>query len=408
MMLSFTIVFFTLHLLKGSLSLTINDCGSNLRLPDYSDIAVTCGAYSIDLAIQVCPVVYAGYNETLLLLNNLISDPNCKGKLDMTANPPALRFSFSLNETGICGSSYKITSSPGTGVFQDFSNIQSVNISGIIQSTDPNIGTVTYNQQLLYLYSCTYPLEYIINNTRIDVTGNTVAVRDNNGTFVTTLSLQLYSDVNYTTFLQIPPRGVNLKTPIYVQVKATNLTSKFNVLLDRCYASVSQYPSNSSSFDLFVSCNKQELVNIYVNGKSQYARFSFSAFRFTEHRNATTSTYYLHCITRLCDTNECANLQKCNRKRRGAPELTTTLSPEQSINPATVTSNPITTSTENVQKSKELQMNDAAWSHASAISLGLGIAVGFLSFISIVMIIITYFLYKRKNQAPGLTKMMNN
>ncbi|KAG2457179.1 ZPLD1 protein, partial [Polypterus senegalus] len=190
----------------------------------YSDIAVTCGAYSIDLAIQVCPVVYAGYNETLLLLNNLISDPNCKGKLDMTANPPALRFSFSLNETGICGSSYK--------------------------------------------------------------------------------------DVNYTTFLQIPPRGVNLKTPIYVQVKATNLTSKFNVLLDRCYASVSQYPSNSSSFDLFVSCNKQELVNIYVNGKSQYARFSFSAFRFTEHRNATTSTYYLHCITRLCDTNECANLQK--------------------------------------------------------------------------------------------------
>ncbi|XP_051782602.1 zona pellucida-like domain-containing protein 1 [Erpetoichthys calabaricus] len=403
MMLSFTIVFFTLHLLRGSLSLNVNDCLSYFRPPDYNDIAVSCGAYSIELAVQVCPVVYSGYNETLLVMNNLITDPNCKGKLDMTTNPPVLRFNFSLNESGICGSSYKITSSPGTGIFQDFSNIQSVNISGVIQSTDPNTGVVTYNQQLLYLYSCTYPLEYIINNTRIDVTGATIALKDNNGTFVTTLSLQLFSDANYTTFLEIPPRGINLRSPIYVQVKATNLTSKFNVLLDRCYASVSPYPSSSNAayYDLFVTCTKQELVNIYVNGKSQYARFSFPAFRFTEQRNLTTSTYYLHCITRLCDTNDCANLQKCNRKRRAAPELTTTLSPALLNEPSTVTSNPITTSAEN-------EMNDAAWSHASAISLGLGIAVGFLSFIFIVMIVITYFLYTTRNQESGLTKIMNN
>uniref|UniRef100_A0A8C4S5N3 Si:ch211-229d2.5 n=1 Tax=Erpetoichthys calabaricus TaxID=27687 RepID=A0A8C4S5N3_ERPCA len=238
---------------------------------DYNDIAVSCGAYSIELAVQVCPVVYSGYNETLLVMNNLITDPNCKGKLDMTTNPPVLRFNFSLNESGI-----SIVQGLAQGPL-----LLSVNISGVIQSTDPNTGVVTYNQQLLYLYSCTYPLEYIINNTRIDVTGATIALKDNNGTFVTTLSLQLFS-VSMTCHM-----GTN----------DIILPTTFN--FDNLF------------FVFFLNrCTKQELVNIYVNGKSQYARFSFPAFRFTEQRNLTTSTYYLHCITRLCDTNDCANLQK--------------------------------------------------------------------------------------------------
>lgn len=61
------------------------------------------------------------------------------------------------------------TSAPGTGIFSDFSNIQSVNVSGVVRSFDPTIGTITYNAELKYYYSCAYPLEYLINNTQVDV-----------------------------------------------------------------------------------------------------------------------------------------------------------------------------------------------------------------------------------------------
>ncbi len=43
-----------------------------------------------------------------------------------------------------------------------------------------------------------------------------------------------------------------------------------------------------------------------VNGEMQVARFSFPAFRFTEQQNQTVSTYYLHCITRLCEISTCS------------------------------------------------------------------------------------------------------
>ncbi|MGH0185099.1 UNVERIFIED_CONTAM: hypothetical protein FKN15_017001 [Acipenser sinensis] len=227
--------------------------GPIITRSEKTDILVTCGTGTMELAIFVCPVMFSGYNESLLALNNRFQDPNCKGTLDTTATPPLLRFQFPINESSSCGSIFKITSASGTGIFQDFSNIQTINISGIIRSSDPSIGVVTYNEELVYLYSCTYPLEYLVNNTKIDVVGSSIAIKDNNGSFVSTLSLQLFKDVNYTSPLQIPPTGLNLKTNIYVQVKATNLTRKFNVLLDRCYASTSQFPSNSTYFDLFVT-----------------------------------------------------------------------------------------------------------------------------------------------------------
>jgi hypothetical protein len=61
------------------------------------------------------------------------------------------------------------TSAVGTGVFSDFSNIERVNISGMVRSHDVTTGTVTYNAELKYYFSCSYPLEYLINNTRLDV-----------------------------------------------------------------------------------------------------------------------------------------------------------------------------------------------------------------------------------------------
>lgn len=45
------------------------------------------------------------------------------------------------------------------------------------------------------------------------------------------------------------------------------------------------------------------------NGDSQKARFHFPAFRFIEQQNETLSTYYLHCITRLCERSTCSTFK---------------------------------------------------------------------------------------------------
>ncbi|XP_066556187.1 zona pellucida-like domain-containing protein 1 [Amia ocellicauda] len=374
-------------------------------MPAYDDISVACGSSTMDLAVQICPAVYAGYNESLLYLNYVFDDPRCKGKLDITVTPPVVRFSFPINESTGCGSIFRTITTPGTGIFSDFSNIQTVNISGVIRSNDPTIGTVTYNQELVYLYSCAYPLEYLINNTRIDVSGASISVKDNNGSFISTLSLQLYKDVNYTAPLIIPSSGIDLKSDVYVQVKAVNLTSKFNVLLDRCYATTSLYSTNSTYFNLFVSCSRDALTTMILNGDNQYARFSFKAFRFIEQKNLTVATYYLHCITRLCDVNSCSQFKKCSRKRRNAIETTTPV-PDGLSEATTITSVPIHTKAETVLQSKEViaETKDAV----SSISVGLGIAVAFLALISITMIAMAYMFYQKTKQATGMKKMFPN
>lgn len=55
-----------------------------------------------------------------------------------------------------------------------------------------------------------------------------------------------------------------------------------------------------------IRCNRDQMTSIIENGLSQTARFSFPAFRFTEQQNQTVSSYYLHCITRLCESSVCA------------------------------------------------------------------------------------------------------
>ncbi|KAF7647994.1 hypothetical protein LDENG_00163510, partial [Lucifuga dentata] len=253
--------------------------------------------------------MYSGYNESQMILNNVYDDPACKGTVDEAVTPPVVRFTFAINKTSSCGSSSMTTTAAGTGVFADFSNIQTVNISGAVQTHDPNAGIVTYNAELKYLYSCAYPLAYLINNTRMDVSVSSIAVRDNNGIFVSTLSMELYGDISYTTPLTIPALGLELKTKVFIQVKAENLTDQYHVLMDRCYASTSPHPTNSTFFNLFVSCSQDQMTTMYENGDSHHARFSFPAFRFVEQQNQTVSTYYLHCITRLCEISTCTTFK---------------------------------------------------------------------------------------------------
>lgn len=75
---------------------------------DYNDIAVDCGTNYISLTIQLCPAIYAGYNETSLFVNSVTYDPNCKGTVDSTAVPPVLRFTFPIGTNNSCGSNLNV------------------------------------------------------------------------------------------------------------------------------------------------------------------------------------------------------------------------------------------------------------------------------------------------------------
>lgn len=74
-----------------------------------SDISVECGTSCIKLAIQLCPVLYTGYNESLLILNRVFGTAACKGTLDQTVSPPVVRFTLPINMTNSCGSDFKVS-----------------------------------------------------------------------------------------------------------------------------------------------------------------------------------------------------------------------------------------------------------------------------------------------------------
>lgn len=366
------VIFLLLSMIARSSQLTLSDCGAAARRPQLTDIAVVCGTSSISLAVQVCPVIYTGYNETNLILNRML-DPACMATLDVSVSPPVARFSFPINMTNACGSSFVTTSTPGTGIFSDFSNIQTVNVSGVIRSVDPTTGTITYNTELKYYYSCTYPLEYLVNNTQIAVSGSSIAVQDSNGSFISTLSMELFNDANYTRPLVMPQLGMELRTSVYVKVKATNLTRQYYVLLDRCYASISPLPTNSSYFNLLVPCSKDPFTTIVENGESQCARFYFPAFRFIEQQNQTVSTYYLHCITRLCEKSTCSTFKQCSKRRKRNAEDTSTVDISKTY---TLSSAKIVTKAEgkvpNSASSLGLSVVVLAFSYFAAVGAGAG------------------------------------
>ncbi|XP_066498678.1 zona pellucida-like domain-containing protein 1 [Hoplias malabaricus] len=369
--------------IPGYQAITLDECGDYARHPAYTDISVSCGTQSIELNILACPVIYTGYNESLLILNQMLGVPGCRGQMNTSVTPPVVRFTFPLRPADACGSVFVTTSTTGTGIFSEFSSVQTMNISGVVRSFDPTMGAVTYNAELKYIYSCAYPLEYLINNTILNVASSSIAVKDNNGTFISTLSMQLFKDSNYTVPLIIPPLGIELKTTIFVQVIAVNLTAQYNVLLDRCYASISPQPSNSTYFNLFVACSKDQFTTITENGITQRARFSFPAFRFSEQQNQTVSTYYLHCITRLCDIATCTQFKQCGRKRR---EVETETIENGMVH---ITSVPISTRTDKRMSTTFISLNpDAVTVQAkggnSGVSVGLAVAVTVLVLVSVI------------------------
>lgn len=60
---------------------------------------MVCGTEYMDLSIYLCPVYQALYNESLMVLNNEFTKPECFGAADWNVDPPALKFRFPINES---------------------------------------------------------------------------------------------------------------------------------------------------------------------------------------------------------------------------------------------------------------------------------------------------------------------
>ncbi|XP_058884175.1 zona pellucida-like domain-containing protein 1 isoform X2 [Acipenser ruthenus] len=319
------------------------DANYHSRFPAERDISVFCGVQTVTLKINFCPVLFSGYSETDLSLNGRHGDAHCRGFINNNTFPTAVIFTISLNTLESCGNSLVVSSVPGVNAYGNSSMVQIGNLSGYIDTPDPPT-IISYLPGLLYKFSCSYPLEYLVNNTQLASSSAAISVKDNNGSFLSTLNLLLYNDSTYAQQLAIPNAGLPLKTKVYAAVKATNLDGRWNVLMDYCYTTPSGNPSDELRYDLFFSCDKDPQTTVFENGKSQMGRFSFEVFRFVKHKNQKMSTVFLHCVTKLCRADDCPLLMPIcgSRKKRNLFEETTPV-PQSASGNAVITAGPIIT-----------------------------------------------------------------
>ncbi|XP_069804698.1 zona pellucida-like domain-containing protein 1 [Dendropsophus ebraccatus] len=374
------------------------------RYPVDTDIMVNCGPSTIVLTISACPVQYAEFDPTTLALNGKRSMNSCIGALDTTVDPPVVKFVFPLNDTteNACGNTIVIEDHAGTGVFQSFSNVQTVVISGYVNTPDITDPIITYSTNLNYNFSCHYPLQYMLNNTQLLTSSATVAIKTDNGSFISTLSMQLFNDVNMTAPLQSNGSALPLKKNVYVQVMANNLTANFNVQLDECFATPSPLVTTDATnkFPLLSGCSITNKTQVLSNGLGKSAQFTFETFRFLQHSGQPTSTIYLHCAVRLCQPDVCLQLQQvcsagnsrnCNgRRRRRAAGTAATEGTTESV---TVSSGPIYTKDEGLRLDLSLLgISEVNQLQGTLIGLIVGIIIAAL--LGVALTIGSVFVYK--------------
>ncbi|XP_028320855.1 zona pellucida-like domain-containing protein 1 isoform X2 [Gouania willdenowi] len=304
----------------GSVSTQFNgyncDASHHSRFPGERDISVYCGVQTITLKINFCPVLFSGYTDADLSLNGRHGEAQCRGFINNNTFPTAVLFSISLSTLEACGNSLVVSTALGANAYGNMSLVQIGNVSGYIDTPDPPT-IISYLPGLLYKFSCSYPLEYLVNNSQLASSSAAISVKDNNGTFVSTLSMILYNDSTYNQPLSIPLAGLALKTRVFAAVKATNLDKRWNILMDYCYTTPSGNPNDELRYDLFFGCYKDPQTTVFENGKTQMGRFSFEVFRFVKHRHQKMSTVFLHCLTKLCRADDCIMLIPiCGKRRR--------------------------------------------------------------------------------------------
>uniref|UniRef100_A0A8C5LVZ8 Zona pellucida-like domain-containing protein 1 n=1 Tax=Leptobrachium leishanense TaxID=445787 RepID=A0A8C5LVZ8_9ANUR len=339
------LLLFATYMLKVCAQFNGYNCDANQhsRFPAERDISVYCGVQTITMKINFCTVLFSGYSETDLSLNGKHGDAHCRGFINNNTFPAVVIFTINLSTLESCGNNLVVSTVPGINVYGNVSMIQIGNISGYIDTPDPPT-IISYLPGLLYKFSCSYPLEYLVNNTQLASSSAAISVRDGNGTFISTLNLLLYNDSTYREQLLIPSTGLPLKTKIYAAVRATNLDGRWNVLMDYCYTTPSGNPNDEIRYDLFLSCDKDPQTTIFENGKSQMGRFSFEVFRFVKHKNQKMSTVFLHCVTKLCRSDDCPYLTPtCHNRERRDAVVKTTYTPQSFSGNAVVSAGPIIT-----------------------------------------------------------------
>ncbi|KAF6725744.1 Zona pellucida-like domain-containing protein 1 [Oryzias melastigma] len=340
----------TSHLLpQNGLTETMTESFSCLCRSAERDISVYCGVQTITLKVNFCPVLFSGYTDSDLALNGRHGDAHCRGFINNNTFPSVVIFSISLATLESCGNSLVVSTAQGPNAYGNLSLVQIGNISGFIDTPDPpNI--ISYLPSLLYKFSCSYPLEYLVNNTQLASSAAAISVKESNGTFISTLNLLLYNDSSYVQQLSIPMAGLTLKTRVFAAVKATNLDRRWNVLMDYCYTTPSGNPNDELRYDLFFSCEKDPQTTVFENGKSQMGRFAFEVFRFIKHKNQRMSTVFLHCVTKLCRADDCPMLipsETSTEKRRDSGDGK---EPTPSSGNAVLTAGPIITRSGTVNK----------------------------------------------------------
>ncbi|XP_028321150.1 zona pellucida-like domain-containing protein 1 [Gouania willdenowi] len=304
-------------------ALGLYNCSSEYnRTPENLDLSVDCGTSTITLEVNLCTAQWAGFNYSELALNGKHNNSQCQGFVDTSENPPIIRFQLPVNNSqgNPCRHSLQIVDEAPdrTGPFSHFSTIQSVIITGFIDTPTSSQGMISYSTDLYYHFSCRYPLEYLLNNTQIAASSVSVATSDNNGTFINSLKMGVYNGSDYSYPLIVPEAGLELRTSIYVEVKAINLTGNFYVLLDYCFATPTSYNmSQDEKHTFFTGCSVNPKTTVVMNGQSTAAQFYFETFRFVQHRDQEKSSIYLHCILRLCESSKCEQLlAPCSSRRK--------------------------------------------------------------------------------------------
>ncbi|CAL9684100.1 unnamed protein product [Knipowitschia caucasica] len=323
------------------------NCDTNFhsRFPGEGDIDVYCGVQTITLKINFCPILFSGYTDAELALNGHHNDGHCRGFINNNTLPTTLLFSISLSTLEACGSNLVVSAAYGVNAYGNMSLVQIGHVSGFIDTPDPPT-IISYLPGLMYKFSCSYPLEYLVNNSQLASSSATVAVKDSNGTFVSTLNMILYNDTSYSHTLSIPMSGLALKTRVFAAVKATNLDRRWNVFMDYCYTTPSGNPNDELRYDLFFGCYKDPQTTVFENGKSQVGRFSFEVFRFVKHRHQRMSTVFLHCVTKLCRSDDCISLIPICGKRRRRDGEHIQIYPVPSSSNTVLTAGPIITRTD--------------------------------------------------------------
>ncbi|XP_026177126.1 zona pellucida-like domain-containing protein 1 isoform X2 [Mastacembelus armatus] len=294
------------------------------RTPDNTDLSVDCGASMITLEVNLCTAQWGGFNSTDLALNGNHNNTQCQGSVITSVSPPVIRYQIPVNDSqdNPCRQSIQIVDEipDPTGPFSSFLKIQSLIIRGYIDTPKSDQGLISYSTDLYYHFSCRYPLEYLLNNTPIVASSVSVATTDNNGTFIDTLKMAVFNDSDYAHPLVVPSTGLQLRTSVYVEVKAVNLTGNFNILLDHCFGTPTPYSGlNTEQHNFFAGCAVDQRTDILVNGLSKVARFNFEAFRFVQHRDQAKSSIYVHCMLRLCEPSNCQELlSSCYSRRKRA------------------------------------------------------------------------------------------